>query len=73
LHSGAGSDAERADLEQLVETCELNGHSKKPDAADYRVALSRDIVRDRQRFGVVGNIIDGTPDRGRCTIRPLRR
>jgi hypothetical protein len=52
---------------------ELNGHSNKPDAADYRVALSRDIVRDRKRFGVVGNIIDGTADWGRCTIRPLRR
>jgi uncharacterized protein DUF3800 len=52
---------------------ELNGHSKKPEAADYRVALSRDIVRDRRRFGVVGNIIDGTLDWGRCTIRPHRR
>jgi hypothetical protein len=52
---------------------ELNGHIKAAGASEAKSALSKYIVRDYKCMRVVGNIIDGTTDRGRCTVRPFRR
>jgi hypothetical protein len=52
---------------------ELNGHKSAPEASSFRVPLSQYIVMDREQgFGIVGNIIDGTSDWGRWTVRPFR-
>ena len=54
---------------------ELNGHKEKEGASGARGALSHYIVRQRNRFGIIGSITDGTGpgDFGRWIIKPCRR
>jgi len=75
IDSKASNCLQLADVFTGAIAYELNGHKDKEGAPGCKVALSHYIVRQRNRFGIIGNIIDGTGpgDFGRWIIKPCRR